>query len=125
MAIPKNATEWDAEMDPTDLVDYVVWLRDPEEPLLEVGESVTSFTVALSAEAVALGLEINNDPPYILELFDTGSRIKVWFSVALAFRANAAFDGDGVKLGVEVTINTNSNPPRRRQKTMVLKVAQQ
>jgi hypothetical protein len=124
MALPPNAFEWDQEMDPSDIVDYTINLSG-EKGLLESGETITSYTLTLRPEATALGLEIISTGPRAPALVGGATGVMLWFQVLEAFWGNAAYSGSGVKLGIELTVETSSNPSRRRQRTVVLKVAQQ
>jgi hypothetical protein len=126
MALPENATVWTAPMDPTDLVDYRASFRG-DIPLLEEMETVDTYTVALTAEAVALGVTIYEGPvaadgPQSPKLVETGSACDVWFEVDEAERENAAFSDPGASVGVVFTIITTDG--RRRQRTWVLRIVQ-
>ena len=129
MAVPPNASEWTQPFDPWDRKEYVAEFDTTADgasgPVLEAGEEITSYTIEVSAEAAALGVEISTDTGYEDSLLAGNQQIEVWFEVDEAFRENAAFAGAGMQVGVEFTINTNSSPSRRHQKTYVLKVAQQ
>jgi hypothetical protein len=121
MTIPVNAYVWDEQMDPKDVVDYVVDVSG----LLDTanGEGIASYTLTLNAEATALGLTLGTAGYAISQPTPTSYRI--WFSISAGFQSNAAFDGTGTSLPMELTITTNSTPARTRQRTLVLKVAQQ
>lgn len=124
MPIPTNAFEWKAVMDPTDQVEYVIDLKDPDKPLLEAGETIASYTLTLLAESVAVGLTISTGPRAPV-LINGSTGIRVWFEVDSGNWSNAAFNGDGARLPMELTVTTSTTPSRRRQRTLVLKVAQQ
>lgn len=125
MAVPLNAVGWVQPMDPTDLIDYEMDFLAGDEPMLEVGEGVTDYTLTLSPEAVTVGLEINEGGSYDHFLIDGNTAVRLWLSVVEEMREDDAFLGEGVTVGVIATIDTNSFPPRRRQRTWALKVAQQ
>lgn len=119
MAIPPGAAIWLQPFDPSDKLDYVAQFGD----LLAESETIVSFTATALAEAALLGLTILDDDahgPWIAN--DTN--IELWFEVAVEERANIAFSGAGASLGVEITITTDAVPPRRFQRTFVLKALQ-
>ena len=47
MAIPPNAYEFEQQLDPKDIADYIVDISD----VLDAGETVASYGFTLSAEA--------------------------------------------------------------------------
>lgn len=123
MAIPPTAKVFDQALDPYEVIDYLVRCASGDSPLLEAGESISTYTLSPSPDAAALGLTIGISAyqPSIIG----GNQIKMWLSVDSAFHANAAFSGEGVSLPIEVTVVSNNTPPRTRQRTVVVKVAQQ
>ncbi len=116
--MPASPSTWQRVLDPADVADFVIQLGNG---LLEPGEAFTSYTLALSAEAVALGLEVGTGA---YAPASDGQTISVWFSIAAAFQGNAAYEASGVTLLMELTLNTNSTPARRWQRTLGLKVQQ-
>ena len=118
MAIPTTATTWADTMDPSDLVDYTVDFAN----VLDVGESISTYTITPLSESTLLGLTVNTTGGYSNSL--VGSKITMWLSIASANQSDAAFSGAGTSLPIEVAIVTNSTPPRKRQRTVVVKVAQ-
>lgn len=127
MTIPLNATQFRQQMDPADIVDYVADAYDTSDPaktpLLEAGESIVSYTLSMSAEGAALGVTIESVAPRAPALINSNKGIKFWLSVTAGFQTNAAFDGAGTLIPVLVTIDTDMS--RRRQRTVVVQVAQQ
>lgn len=120
--LPPNAKKFPDPFDPKDRVEFILTLDGPTG-ILEDGEGVGSYELTLTAEAVALGLTLGSGtfaPSQPLP-----NQIKFWLEVDGAFLNNAAFSGAGTDLGIEVTVTTNSNPARRRQRTAVITVAQQ
>jgi hypothetical protein len=117
MAIPAAASAWSQPMDPSDRVDYRIDLVTAG--LLGGGEQVDSYTLTLLPEAVALGLTILEDIDH--GPFDDGTSIHLWLEVVEAFRTNTAFNA-GVNLPMELTVETTSTPPRRLQRTIVVRV---
>ena len=120
MAIPPTAAVFPSGLDPHDQLDFVI----PCGPILEAGEEIASYTLALYAESTALGLTIMNDPGREHALTEDARAILLWLEIDTALENNAAFIGGGVRLPMEVTIVTNSNPSRRRQFTCLVPVAQ-
>lgn len=116
MAIPVNALVWPETMDPYDVVDYTVDVSN-----LLSSDSVSSFTIVPYTESTLLGLEVGTGS-YAPSI--TGNIITVWLQVNVANQANPAFDGAGASLPLELSITTNSSPARKRQRTLVVKVAQ-
>ena len=117
MAIPASTSVWTESMDPYDIVDYSVDCSN----MLETGETIASFSLNILAEASVLGLQIKLTDGYNSELI--GNTVRMWLTVLPAEQANPAFDG-GAILPIELVINTNSTPPRRKQRTLGVKVIQ-
>lgn len=122
MPNPTNAFKFTDQMDPKDNVDFLLTLNGVGG-ILETGETIASYTLALRPEASALGLTIGTAT--YAPSNPTTAQILFWLTVDPTFQANAAFDGSGVILGVEVTVTTSSNPARVRQRTVAIQVAQQ
>lgn len=116
MAIPANALVWAETMDPYDVVDFTIDVTN-----LLSSDSVSSFTITPYTESTLLGLEIGSGA-YAPSI--AGNIITVWLQIGLANQANPAFDGAGATLPIELSITTNSSPVRKRQRTLVVKVAQ-
>lgn len=117
MAIPSNAVVWPEVMDPYDVLDYTVDVSD----LLEAGENVASFTVTPLAESALVGLTLGTSS-YATSI--AGNVIRIWLSIASGQQDNAAFNGTGATLPIEISVTTTSTPPRKKQRTAVVKVAQ-
>lgn len=121
MAIPATATYWAAKMDPSDLIDYVFDLST--DSILETGELVSSYTLTVQSEGVAVGFEIQALGGYEPSIA-TGNIITAWFAVNIANQGDVAFDA-GVDVPIELEINTDSTPSRRIQRTFVVTVVNQ
>lgn len=121
MAIPPNTTLFSPQADPRDYVDWKIALTT----LLEESESIENYQLVLGAEAVAAGLVISNDGDRAPSIVDAGKAIKIWLYVEDDMRLDPIFDGTGVTLPIEVTVDTNSIPIRTFQRTVAVKVAQQ
>lgn len=125
MPNPPNAKAFAQPMDPSDIRDYEVVLSQGTDvtSFLDPAEGVASFTVALSAEAVAAGLTIKTEGGYATSITDT--TIRFWLEVDAGSQGSTAFDGNGLALGIVITVTTNSTPARKKQRTVIVNVANQ
>ncbi len=124
MALPPGAKAFTQAIDPSDVDVFEVTLGQAgTDDILAPGESVAAFTLAVTAEAAAAGLQILTDEGRAPTL--TGLVLRFWLAVDIAQFGAAAFSGAGIDLGLEVTVKTSSAPPRTKQKTIIVKVAQQ
>lgn len=119
--IPLTAKSIGPAMDPSDVIEYEIEFGG-DDGLLEVGEQVASYTIVLSAEAVALGLELGTSTRAPSQ--PTPTSLRLWFQVNASFRSNAAYSGAGTVFSMEATIVTDATPSRTRQRTLLLTVAQ-
>lgn len=117
MAVPTEAKIFLEPLDPLDITDFEINLA----PLLESGEGIASQTVSLPTESTLLGLEVKTTGGYATSL--TGNILRIWLGIMPAEQGNAAF-ASGVILPIEVVVNTNSTPPRKKQRTVAVKVIQ-
>lgn len=122
MAVPAKAAKFAVEMDPAELLDFQLNLRGEKLKLLAEGEICASYTLTLYPEAAALGFAIKTTGLYAPN--NDGEVITVWFETDPSFWGNAAFDGNGTTFAMELTVNTDHSPPRRRQRTLILGVVQ-
>ena len=115
MAIPPTTIVWPESMDPYDVVDYTIDVSN----LLEANESIASYVVSLPAESVLVGLSLG-----VNEYGSTISSniVRVWFSTIKP--NDPAFDYPGTTLPVEITVTTTATPPRKKQRTLGVKVVQ-
>ncbi len=120
MAIPPTATAFSQGIDPHEELDFII----PCGPVLEADEEINSYTLTPLAEAVALGLTIMSGGGRDHNLIESNRSILMWLEIDDAHKTNPAFDGAGVRLPMEVTIVTNSNPARTRQFTALVPVMQ-
>ena len=118
MPIPAGAITWAQPLDPSDRSDYIVQLG----PLLKGGEIIATASIVLMAEAVALGLTLIEDAEHGPSIAND-TNLEMWFEIEVSMRANPAFQS-GAALPLEITIETDATPPRRFQRTMVLRVVQ-
>lgn len=125
MPNPLTAKVFDQPMDPADLIDFETTLSQGDDPedLLQLDENVTSFTLAVTAEAAAAGLQLQETAGRAPSL--DGTVLRFWLAIDPADQAADLFSGAGVNLAIELTINTDASPLRRRQRTMIVQVAQQ
>ena len=129
MANPPNAQAIRQPMDPSDVLDFRGTLTQDEAsasppPFLLTGESVASFTLALTPEAIAAGLQIKTGdgyPPPVL----AGLDLVFWLAVDPAMQGSPIFAGAGVPLAIELTATTDATPPRVKQRTLTVTVANQ
>lgn len=119
------AIDWEGELDPSEVLDFEMDFAGGTDPVLEAGETIASFTLALTAEAALYGLQIKSGGGYDPALSGGDTLIIVWLDVDPLEAGNAAFDEDGIKLGVVATIVTDSTPARTRQRTFNVTVKQQ
>lgn len=119
MAITFSPMKWTQPLNPEDEVDYTF---DLQGTLLEVGEGVTSWDLVLSVASIAAGLTLGS-VAYVKTL--TGTIVKVWFSIDPVHQDDAAFNGTGTWLDMEVSVVTNNTPPRIRSRTLLLRVSRQ
>lgn len=127
MPLPALATKFAQSMDPKDLVDYQI---DLAAKILETGEAVSSYTLTVLAEAAALGFTIAqgvadlSNAAYAPSLVNTNTGLLFWVYVNPTYVTDPAYDA-GVTAGLELTVTTNSTPPRRRQRSFGIQVVQQ
>jgi hypothetical protein len=124
MPIPPSATVQAQSMDPRDIRDYRFNL---DTSILEPGEEIddghADTELVLGAEAVAAGLTLLTTGGYATEVGP--DYLVIWVSIDPSLQADPMFDGGGVSLPMEFTFRTTSTPSRRKQKTLVIKAANQ
>lgn len=117
------AVEWEGQLDPGERLDFVADFALGDNPVLADGETIASFSLAVTAAAAALGLTIEQEGEYAPALVNADTAIQLWLTVAPEMQNDEAFAA-GVSLGVVATIQTNSVPPRTRERTYLAQVAQ-
>lgn len=120
MAIPPTAVRFAQSLDPQEELDWLVSL----EQLLQPGEDAASYSLDLLPEAVALGLTIMQGDGRDHHMIDNRT-ILFWAEIDEDYEADPAFNGGGITLPMEVTIVTNSYPPRKRNRTFLIPVVHQ
>lgn len=125
MPLPSTAPVFERLLDPTDIDVFKILLSQgaSDEDLLAPGENVDSYTLTLSPEAVTAGLLIKSGGGYATTL--AGLEVTFWLEVDSDDQASPLFDGSGMTLGIELTIDTTSSPPRRKQRTVAVTVVNQ
>lgn len=117
------ASAFEGELDPADEVDYMADFGGDSRPVLEEGEDIASFNIALTAEAAAYGLQIMTGSGRDPVIDGSGQKLIFWLCVDVAEQSNPDFT-EGVGLGIEITIVTTSVPARTRQRTFFVTVKQ-
>jgi hypothetical protein len=120
MALPNLAPTIPRRMDPRDKLDIYAVLTQGEalRDILQPDEAVTGFSVGLTAEAAAAGLQLGTGdkaPRYADRVF------YAQLSVAAGMQGAAIFSGAGLVVGVEITFTTNIDD-REKQYTVGVKV---
>lgn len=123
MAIPPTAEAFADPLDPHEELDFKIELAD----LLEDGEAIipAGWTLEVLPESAALGLTVMTGGGRDPALADENTAVTFWLTIDPAFRDNAAFGSGGTVLPLRVTAETDAVPPRRRQRTFRIRVAQQ
>lgn len=133
MAVPETAVEFEVPLDPQEWLDYVFDMIT----VLETGEGIDTdpvrWSLVLSAEAIAYGIEIIDDEPDYpdpgLIDGDTGgagnTAIRAWLRVDQELAGDAAFQLAGTAFPIEATGWTDDDPARKRQRTFLLRVKEQ
>ena len=121
MANPPTAQTCATILDPHEEIDFVLDCTN----ILEDAEQIDTYTLTVLAEAAALGLTIMSGSGRD-DVLNAGEKsIKLWLEISGAYEDNAAFDGVGTALGIELEIVTNVSPARIRQRTFIIQVAKQ
>lgn len=128
MANPPTAKAFDQALDPQDRVDFYVILSQgapdaPVAPLLLIGEAVARYQLALTPEAAAVGLRIVEAPGFQNKL--DGNVLSLNLEVDQQMQGSPLFDGAGVTVAIELLIVTTARPPRTKQRSFLVKVANQ
>lgn len=123
MAVPLTTDMFADTLDPHEELDFKIELAD----MLETDETIDPANWALEVppESAALGLAIMSGAGRDAALADSDTAITFWLAIDPAFRDNPAFDSAGTALPLRITAHTSASPPRTRQRTFRIKVAQQ
>lgn len=128
MANPVSAKAFEQALDPSDVVDFHVIVSqgasDAVPPtVLLLGEAIAQYSLALTAEASAVGLRIVERTGYGNRL--VGNLLTLWLEVDASMHGSPIFDGAGVIVAIELTITTTSTPPRIKQRSFLVRIANQ
>jgi hypothetical protein len=128
MAIPATARAFDQALDPSDVIDFYVVISQgaPEAApptVLLLGEAVADYALALSPEAAAVGLRIVERAGYENRL--SGNLLTLWLEVDPDLRSSPLFNGTGVIVAIEMLIETTATPPRTKQRSFLVRIANQ
>lgn len=119
--VPNSPAAFSATLDPHEVLDWKI----PCGPMLEVGEQIASYVLTFYPESIALGLTLMAGSGRDPALSPDGRDItNLWFAIDNAFKTNAAFDGAGSRLPIDVFFRTTSSPYRERNFTALLPVRQ-
>ena len=123
MAIPPTAEAFADALDPHEELDFRIELAD----LLEDGEAIdaANWTLEVLAEGAALGLSVMSGDGRDPVLSESDTAVTFWLKVDPAFQDNPAFGSGGTALPLRITAQTDTAPPRKRQRTFSVRVAQQ
>lgn len=121
MAIPSTAVRFGGSMDPGDWRPYEMDFS----PLLDViaGEQIdlANFTLTMSAEGVALGVQMDDVGPRAPALIDSGTGIRFYLSVDPAQQNAPVFDA-GVSVAITTRIRTTATPFNIFERTWVVPI---
>lgn len=107
-------------IDPYNALDYVLDLS----ALLEDAEQFVSATLEVLPAAALLGFTIDQAGEYGVQQLDD-SHILIWPRIAAPNQGDSGWAGQGASCNFEISMTTDSVPPRKWQKTASVKVAQQ
>lgn len=128
MALPVTAQAFAQALDPSDLVDFhvIVSQGEPDAKIptvLLLGEAIADYSLALTPEAAAIGLSIVERAGYQNRL--VGNVLSLWLEVDASMRGAAIFNGAGVTVAIELTMTTTSDPARIKQRSFLVRIANQ
>jgi len=106
-------------IDPYDVLNYLVDLSS----LLEADEGFDSVDIAILPASAVQGFTIPESGPYQSTEVDD-RHILIWPQIGEGNQGSAAWAGKGTTCGFEVSATTTSTPPRRWQRTVLIRVAQ-
>ncbi len=127
MPIPEKAVRIPQPLDPSDVENFTLTiskagLHPAKFPILDAGEDVADYDLALQAEAIALGVRIKNEAPHFTYI--SGQLLNFTLYVVPEKRALAVFN-KGVEIGLELTVRTDADAWREKQRTVAIMVKQQ
>ncbi len=124
MAIPPSAVRFQAQMDPGDRIEFVAIFNE----ILQVsaGEQIAegTWTLTMSPEGAALGVTIGSAGAYAAGLQVSNQQIRFWLWVLDANQSDAIFNS-GVDVAITIRFETTNIPPRRYERSFVVRVINQ
>ena len=112
------AAIWEHSIDPYDVNDFSVDCTG----ILESGESISQYSLVVLPQSELLGLQIKSGGGYGPVV--NGNIITMWLDILETEQGNPAFSGAGITLPFELNITTDSVPPRKKQRTLSVRVLQ-
>jgi len=123
VAIPPSASVFAARMDPGDRIEFAVSF----DAVLQTAQNeqiAAGWTLAMSAEGAALGVQIETIGGRAPYLDTNNSRVVFWLSVLGASQADISFNA-GVDVAIIVRFETTNVPARRYERTVVVRIVNQ
>jgi len=126
MPLPPDALRLPETLDPFDIEKYTVTISkagvtQATYPILDANENVAEYSLGLTAEAIAVGLRILDESPYYTTL--SGLLVNFALSVDESMQ-NLPIFTKGIEVGIELTVLSDAIAPRRKQRTLAVKVMQ-
>ena len=84
---------------------------------------MADYELALSPEAAAVGLKIVERNGYSNKL--SGNLLSIYLEIDPDMRGSALFNGGGVSVPIELLITTSATPPRIKQRSFLVRIANQ
>lgn len=124
MAIPPTASRFSAQMDPGDRLEFVAIFAEILQ--ITAGEQIAegTWTLTMSPEGAALGVTIGSSGAYAAALQVSNQQIRFWLSVLDANQSDAIFN-TGVDVAITIRFETTNSPPRRYERSFVVRVVNQ
>lgn len=118
MPTPEDAERIPTDIDPHEIVDAIADC----DGILQDDEAIGTFELIWTAEALAAADVdfLTGARDMALVSINGGADRGVRFWPDFVDPDDAAFDGDGVGLPFEITVETTSSPSRTRQRTGIL-----
>lgn len=125
MGAAAAALEIEDVLDPQEELDFVL----DTTGLLEEGEQIQAgYTLAVLSAGGALGVTLMSDgvdgSGYDHGLIEANRKIRFWLKVDAGYQTNAAWDGEGTVIAMQITFTTNASPTRTRDRLFLVRVAQ-
>jgi hypothetical protein len=131
MTRSSNPLKWTQPLNPKDEVEYTF---DMAGRILETGETVDAWTLTFSDASIAAGL-VEGTGEYAtalgaivngeFQIDPNGTILRIWFSIDPTHQNDSAFDEAGIWLDMNVHVTTTNDPPRIRDRTLLLRICRQ